>query len=163
MPTSILKIERDRPADIRLKWTDGLPVTGQYGPQVQYTLEDGRRFYVDPEISKRIAALEVSPGEPFTICKRSEGRRIVWDIERVKSTGEGPAEAEETQEAVRRPSLEVIPKCQNPITSALLEAHHISVTASDALEREGIAVQFTSHDVTALAIALLERGGKKAA
>lgn len=100
----ILRFEPNVPCQIALKFSDGLNVESRYGkPQVRFTLEDGRLIYLNPEIAERIHRQEILPGEPFHICKRQNGSRVVWDLwlspetEQARAKRETEAQAQDTQ------------------------------------------------------------------
>jgi len=50
----ILRFEVNIPVRLALKCDGGRAVNGQYGPQVLYTLEDGRLMYLEPKVARRI-------------------------------------------------------------------------------------------------------------
>src|SRR4029077_4165553 len=63
-------------------------VDGRYGPQVLYTLADGRLMYLEPKAARRINELKITAGEPFSICKREAGngqkRTVEWEVNRLE-------------------------------------------------------------------------------
>jgi hypothetical protein len=83
----ILRFDFNVPVEVALKYATGKDVEGRYGPQVMYSLVDGRVMYVDPLVADRITDLEIGAGERFSICKRErkDGRKkgVEWAICRV--------------------------------------------------------------------------------
>jgi len=66
-----LTLTPNKPAVIALAFTEGKPVSSNFGgDQIMYTLMDGRRFYADMEAAEKIDALSLGKGEPFefTMC-----------------------------------------------------------------------------------------------
>lgn len=55
-----------------------------------FTTVDDERFFLDPEPAAQIARLGINVREPFTITKRTSGRKgepVSWEIQRI---GTGP-------------------------------------------------------------------------
>jgi hypothetical protein len=84
----IVRFEMNVPQELVLKLPEGVMKQGRFGYQVMYTLADDRLMYVPRFVASRISALEIQPGEPFTICKREikNGQRksIEWRVTRVE-------------------------------------------------------------------------------
>ena len=84
----IVRFEMNVPQELVLKLPEGVMKQGRFGYQVMYTLADDRLMYVPRFVASRISALEIQPGEPFTICKREikDGQRksIEWRVTRVE-------------------------------------------------------------------------------
>src|SRR5438876_9089707 len=87
-PMEIVRFEMNVPQELALKFAEGAIKQGRFGYQVMYTLADDRLMYVPRFVASRISALEIQPGEPFTICKREikDGQRksIEWRVTRVE-------------------------------------------------------------------------------
>src|ERR1043166_675165 len=87
-PMEIVRFEMNVPQELVLKLPEGVMKQGRFGYQVMYTLADDRLMYVPRFVASRISALEIQPGEPFTICKREikNGQRksIEWRVTRVE-------------------------------------------------------------------------------
>ena len=85
---NILRFETNTPVEVALKFDDGREVEGRYGPQVLYTLTDGRLMYLDPKVARRLEELKITAGEPFSICKREvqndQKRTIEWEVKRLE-------------------------------------------------------------------------------
>jgi len=67
---NILRFETNTPVQVALKFDGGRDVDGRYGPQVLYTLADGRLMYLEPKAARRIDELKITAGEPSSIRKR---------------------------------------------------------------------------------------------
>ena len=84
----IVRFEMNVPQELVLKFAEGVVKQGRFGYQVMYSLADDRLMYVPRFVASRISALEIQPGEPFTICKREikNGQRksIEWRVTRVE-------------------------------------------------------------------------------
>src|SRR5437899_6257711 len=87
-PMEIVRFEMNVPQELVLKFAEGVMKQGRFGYQVMYTLADDRLMYVPRFVASRISALEIQPGEPFTICKREinngQRRSIEWRVTRVE-------------------------------------------------------------------------------
>ena len=85
---NILRFEGNTPVQVALKYDGGRDVDGRYGPQVLYTLADGRLMYLEPKAARRIDELKITAGEPFSICKREAGngqkRKVEWEVKRLE-------------------------------------------------------------------------------
>jgi hypothetical protein len=97
MPDNILRFEPNIPQQISLSNALGKPIEGKYGPQVFYTLTDGRVMFVQPDTAKQISLLGVEPGESFFICKRKNGQRNIWDLWLTPESEKARARAEEPE------------------------------------------------------------------
>src|SRR5438128_11406502 len=84
---NILRFETNTPVQVALKFDGGRDVDGRYGPQVLYTLADGRLMYLEPKVARHIEELKITAGELFSICKREvkNGQKsgIQWEVKRV--------------------------------------------------------------------------------
>ena len=93
-----LRLQPNVPAEVALKFRDGREVEGAYGPQVMFTLVDGRKIYLNPGPAERIRELGLRPGEFFTICKRqTNGNSVRWEVTRLDppaANGNGHARRE---------------------------------------------------------------------
>src|SRR5882672_6950279 len=87
---NILRFETNTPVQVALKYDGGRDVDGRYGPQVLYTLADGRLMYLEPKAARRIDELKITAGEPFSICKSEvrtgQKRKVEWDVKRLEPT-----------------------------------------------------------------------------
>lgn len=78
--TRILKFQLDEPVTIALITKMALPIKGNYGQQFLYACVDGSRFYASPSLHEKLQLFDVRPDEAFAICKRKQGRRVIWDV-----------------------------------------------------------------------------------
>jgi hypothetical protein len=85
---NILRFEANTPVQVALKFDGGRDVDGRYGPQVLYTLADGRLMYLEPKAARHINELKITASELFTICKREvkNGQKsgIQWEVKRLE-------------------------------------------------------------------------------
>jgi hypothetical protein len=85
---NILRFEANTPVQVALKFDGGRDVDGRYGPQVLYTLTDGRLMYLEAKAARRIDELKITAGEPFSICKREarngQKRTVEWEANRLE-------------------------------------------------------------------------------
>jgi hypothetical protein len=83
-----LRFEVNTPVQVALKFDGGRDVDGRYGPQVLYTLTDGRLMYLEPKAAHRIDELKITAGEPFSICKREikngQERTVEWEVNQLE-------------------------------------------------------------------------------
>ena len=65
--SSILKLEPNVPTELALQYANGMDVTGNYGPQVLFTLKGNRRLYVPLEVLEVLVtkALPVLHRDPW--------------------------------------------------------------------------------------------------
>ena len=49
---NILRFEANTPVQVALKFDGGRDVDGRFGPQVLYTLADGRLMYLEPKAAR---------------------------------------------------------------------------------------------------------------
>ena len=80
----ILRLETNIPKVVALAFDKGVPVEGQFGDQVRFTLEDDRIVYVDPPVAQRIEELGIRRGEEFQLCKRPKKGAKGLEVEVVK-------------------------------------------------------------------------------
>lgn len=101
MSSRTIKFEVNEPTTIALMSKTGLPFKGDYGWQTIYVCVDGSRFYASDSLNARIQSFEVNAGECFAICKRKQGRNVLWDLwlapasEKARAIEEAPAVAAE--------------------------------------------------------------------
>lgn len=88
MGNEIVEFEPNVPVIVRLKYPEGLPVAGRGNvSRVMYSLEDGRRMFLDKPVADSIKMCAFQPGQPFTITKRVNGKTIRWDVDPIKEQG----------------------------------------------------------------------------
>jgi hypothetical protein len=86
--SDIIKFEFDRPVEVALRFTEPRVFPSQFDggdDRHMFSTTDGRVMYVNPLTSARIAALKLSQGECFFICKRKNGRLTEYEVSRETS------------------------------------------------------------------------------
>jgi hypothetical protein len=80
----VLKLHPNVPTEIKLATSSALNVTGQYGPQMLFSLTGNRRLYVPVPVGEEIQALTLPPGGSFILTRspRDVGRGFDWKVER---------------------------------------------------------------------------------
>jgi hypothetical protein len=144
--SSILKLEPNVPTELALQFPTGMNVTGNYGPQVLFTLTNNRRLYLDPKVAEDIRALTLAPGQPFIITKaQKQGQRgFDWTVERK------PAQASETRHS---PASAV--KTATQIEHALKTAIAAACSAEKFATEIGYTVRFSEESIKSLACTVL--------
>jgi len=109
---NILRFEVNTPIHVALKFDGGRDVDGRYSPQVLYSLSDGRLMYLEPKAARRIVELQITAGEPFSICKREikngQKRTVEWEVDRLQPVPTTPGLEIVPREGTNEPSK---PKC----------------------------------------------------
>lgn len=85
MPKEYLRFIAGQPEKIALAYPQGIRKEGIYGPQMFYTLVDGRGLYLDEAVAQKIANAGIQPGQEFWLLKHKatgngKHRRNVWDL-----------------------------------------------------------------------------------
>lgn len=80
-----LRFQQNIPEKIALRFPQGIRKEGVYGPQMFYTLADGRGMYLDEPVAQKLVAANVQPGQEFWLCKRKangsgKNQRNIWDL-----------------------------------------------------------------------------------
>lgn len=94
--TQTIKFEPNVPVTVALQYADGREVTSQLTgeTQVMFSTVDGRRIYATPTLAAKIRETGVQPNEPVRVCKRTEGRTMRWEVQRIgdppRSTAPAP-------------------------------------------------------------------------
>ena len=144
-PAQILKLEPNTPTELSLQYANGMDVTGQYGPQVLFTLTGGRRLYVPQEVGEEIRALTLAPGQPFIITKRtSTGQKTIWTIERKSAAAQGTSYS--APEPVR-----VATQIEHALKTAIAAAASAERFATEI----GYTVRFSEESIKSLACTVL--------
>jgi|HubBroStandDraft_2_1064218.scaffolds.fasta_scaffold186717_4 hypothetical protein len=145
-PSTILKLEPNTPTELALQYSNGMNVTGKFGPQVLFTLTGGRRLYVPQEVGEEIRALTLAPGQPFIITKATiNGERgLRWTVERK------PVQALETRHG-----------SPDPVGTATQIEHALKTAIAAACSAEkfateiGYTVRFSEESIKSLSCTVL--------
>jgi hypothetical protein len=150
---SILRLTPNVPVEIALQTPSGLEVSGQFGPQMLFSLVGNRRLYVPLKVGEEIRALTLAPGQPFILCKHQrEGQRAFnWTVDRKapdaspshSGTPEGPKPATQIEHALK---------------TAISAAHSAEKFATHI----GYEIRFSEESIRAMAITLVINQGRAA-
>ena len=183
-----LKFRTNVPETIALAYTKGKEVEGAYGDQVMFTLQDGRRVYLDPWVAEKIDCLQLGRGELFTIVRReiqkSAGRKSIdFDVWRGADTAQAaapqsvpstprngssaiPHEKEQPQGTTAAPERlthELVASIgASRIELALCAAIDAAAKAEAHAKEKGLSIRFGPEDVRAIGLSLfiaMDRGG----
>jgi hypothetical protein len=144
--SSILKLEPNVPTELALQFPTGMNVTGNYGPQVLFTLTNNRRIYLDPKVAEEIRALTLAPGQPFILTKtQKQGQRgFDWTVERkVVQPAAAPSGVAESMRTAAQ------------IEHALKTAVAAAASAERFATEIGYTVRFGPEDIRAMGITIL--------
>jgi hypothetical protein len=119
--SNVVQFSPNIPQQIALEFSEGKPVDGKYGPQVLFSLADGRVMFVTPELARSIMNLEVKPGEAFSICRywngaRGRGSITRWNVwldpktEQERATAEQQADLNPVAEPLEARTRTFVPK-----------------------------------------------------
>jgi hypothetical protein len=165
MKPEIFRPEPNTKYTIALKYPKGQNVTGAWGPQLLWTLSDGRKLYTPAFFQKLIDDEGIKPGQRFELFKSTEGRKTVWKIAKLQPIaalldGAGPLDSPIPQD---EPDDDPPPI---PLTR-LEHALKTAVTAAHAAEQEGqrigYNIRFGPQDIRAMAISVMIGWDRRAA
>lgn len=91
--SEILRFQTNIPEEFSLKYSDGKEVEGNFGPQVMFSLEDGRVTYVPPTVEAKFKAAGIKRGERVSVCKTEIKGKAVWVVKRVDPPAPAPRPA----------------------------------------------------------------------
>jgi hypothetical protein len=96
--------QHNQPETVAFQSMQGLHVLGDFpGLQTLFALVGGQRLYADEQLTRKIRTLDPKALEAFVICKRKNGRKVVWDVwlsngsEKARAEQEAPAVYEQLQ------------------------------------------------------------------
>jgi hypothetical protein len=100
MPKEYIRFISGQPERIALAYPQGVRKDGLYGPQMFFTLTDGRGLYLEEPVAEKIASAGIQAGQAFWLLKHKatgsgKYRRNVWDLyleDPTPATGETPIE-----------------------------------------------------------------------
>jgi hypothetical protein len=139
-----VRFEANQPETITLRFSEGRPVEGRYGPQVMYSLIDGRVLYAEPELARAIEASGASQGDTITVTKRQnrKGRTVstTWEVERhepepAEAMDEAPAWVD-TPRSEWRQVKDIAAEGRSPMTPMRAIAIHEQRKAAAEARRE---------------------------
>lgn len=183
-----LTLTPNRPEVIALAFTTGKPVQSNFGgPQVMFSLTDGRRFFADPAAAEAIDQLSLGKDEPFALTKCVDrAKNVSYDARYVQ---ESPAPMPATFAAPIAPQPPVRMRVETPangttgqvvqvpaqynapspqstggaLMGCFMSAIDAIVEAAAYAERRGLDITFTAEDVRSTAISAyinLQKGGR---
>jgi hypothetical protein len=85
MPKDYLRFQHGVIEKLALSFPQGIRKEGVYGPQMFYTLVDGRGLYLDEAVAQKIVNAHIQPGQEFWMVKHKasgngKNRRNIWDL-----------------------------------------------------------------------------------
>jgi len=83
MEAEYVNFQSGVPERVALAYADGRLTEGMYGPRVMYTLADGRKMFLDPDVAAKINLMEIQPRQDFWVCKlkpAGKGQKTRWDV-----------------------------------------------------------------------------------
>jgi hypothetical protein len=146
--STILKLEPNVPTELALQFANGMDVSGNYGPQVLFTLTNNRRLYVDLDVAKEIRSLSLAPHQPFIITRGIKGAS--WTVERK------PVKPE------TRPSPDAGVQTSRQVEHALKTVIAAAASAELFAKDIGYPVSFSEESIKSLACTLLIGMGRAA-
>ena len=151
------------PDEIVLESATGKPVEGQYGPQVMFSLRDGRKLYAEPAVSDRIAEMKLQPGERFTITKREakvgNSRMIEWHVHRLEA--QPVARVLNGAKNLDGPDVTLPRKPMTRLEDALKTALEAARAAEVFSEQIGHPIRFDKDDIRSMAVTLVINANKE--
>jgi hypothetical protein len=178
----IFRPEPNQKYVIAVKYSKGQSVSGTWGPQLLWTLSDGRKFYTPVFFQKLIEEQGVKPGQRFEFEKTTEGRKTVWKVLPAHKearndaarqgpvsghqaivdvlNGSGPLDSHIPQD---EPDEDPPPIPLTRLEHALKTAVNAAASAEKEGQRIGYNVRFGSQDIRAMAISVLIGMDRRAA
>jgi hypothetical protein len=166
MKPEIFKPEPNVKYVVALKYPKGQNITGNYGPQLLWTLADGRKLYTPLFFQTLIEEQGIKPGQRFELLKAQEGRKKVWRVSRIQQPaaalldGSGPLDS---------PIPEDDPQDDPPPIPLIRLEHALKTAVHAAAKAEkhglgiGYTIRFTPSDIRAMAISVLIGMDRRAA
>jgi hypothetical protein len=154
MNNKYLKPELDTPYTVALKYPTPIRVKGFDGWQMRYILMDGRALYMPQDVKPQVDALDLKPGQSFTVEIKAVGRKREWSITRNQPQ---PAialvERSEPLDGPYSAGVTGLPPTQ--LEDALKTAVAAAAAAEKHGQQIGYAVRFRPEDIRALGITVL--------
>ena len=175
-----LQLRTNVPEVISLQFPQGKEVSSEYnGTETLYTLSDGRSWYVQQSIARKIDALSLGKGEPFEVTKveaPNGAKGFTYEVKHFLGGGSTNSSSAPlaVQSQQRGTMPEVGPLQTNPTASTatttsgklmacFMAAVDSLVEVEAYAKRRGLNVQFNAEDVRACANTLFiaeTRGGR---
>ena len=142
---------------------------GAWGPQLLWTLADGRKFYTPVFFQKLIDDEGIEPGQKFELLKSTEGRKTVWKVSPASKpeqpvaallNGSGPLDSPIPEDD---PQEDPPPVPITRLEHALKTAVHAANSAEKHGQSIGYNVRFSPQDIRAMAISVLIGMDRRAA
>lgn len=166
MKPEIFKPELNQKYTIALKYPKGQNVDGVWGPQLLWTLADGRKLYTPLFFQKLIDDEGIKPGRRFELSKMQEGRKTLWKITRSQQSvvdtlnGAGPLDSPIPQdEPDEDPPPIPLTRLEHALKTAVTAAH----AAEQEGQRIGYNIRFGPQDIRAMAISVMIGWDRRAA
>ena len=158
-----IRFKYNVPEEIVLESAAGISVNGQYGPQVMFSLQDGRKLYAEPQVAHRIAEMKLQRGERFTITKREEkagnSRMIEWHVHRLEA--QPVAKVLNGAENLDAPDVTLPRKPMTRLEDALKTALEAARAAELYSQQMGHPVAFDKNDIRLMAQTLVINGSRE--
>lgn len=171
---AIIRFEPNVPVTVALKFDFGQRVKSgipNAPDQMMYSTVEGDRFYVALETAEAIQRAGVKRGEPFTICKRLEGKSAFWEVTKQQQARVTPPAPTAVISNSEEQTCAQSSTPQNPVSigmtqmSQLLGSCMIAAIDAAALAREyahskGIPLQLSEEsiqDLTSTAMIHLQK------
>jgi hypothetical protein len=144
------------PEPIALKFTEGKPVNSNFnGPQVMFTLTDGRKWFTEPYVQQKITDMRLAPGEVFEVAKQQtqRGNQRITTIEITAVVLPEPIPVQSSESA----SATHLARCYR-------DAIDVAAAAVEYGRTKGIPISPDFSDIRALAATIcINETGRRAA
>lgn len=144
------------PEPIALKFTEGKPVNSNFnGPQVMFTLTDGRKWFTEPYVQQKITDMRLAPGEVFEVSKQQtqRGNQRITTIEIHAVVLPEPIPVQSASESA---SATHLARCYR-------DAIDVAAAAVEYGRTKGIAISPGFEDIRCLAATICINEGRRAA
>jgi hypothetical protein len=123
---SYVRFRANIPEELSLKHCDGKEVGSKFegsARQIMFTLEDGRKVYLYPNVAETISNLGIRKGERFSVCKLvviDAGKpKIHWEVKRIAPV---PPQTGATPPTPNGASCKTKPELMNELSLVLKNA-----------------------------------------
>jgi hypothetical protein len=176
-----IRLESNKPQIIAFKHLDPEQVQGHSGPELKWTLSDGKSLYTPVEFRDRIKALKVELGQKVKVERRGKtiyaahvpdlrgGQTAARVLQNAPELGEPEASIPLSRPVHETTKQESLPPMRKTPQTALAIALQTAVSAAAIAEKHaeslGYSCRFSSSDIRAMGISVLigmTRDGKVA-